>query len=293
MNEKIGVVILNYNSSKDTVNLVNSIQSLESNLIDIDIIIVDNNSNIKEKEILNNIENVNCIFLSENKGYAAGNNQAFKYLIENNYQYAVIANSDTVVIEKDTIQKMKFAIKQNNADVLGLRVLDNNGNDSAGAGYVNPFGIVKEKQVKDSINCQTIIGAFFMIKISALKKYGLINESFFLYLEETDFFINLYNKGAKILYYPYLSIIHYGGVTTSKVYDYYITRNRFLLVKRNFNTPKVLLILFLFIECCLRDIKQFFTYVIQGKKSDYFYKRKMRWLGFLDGINNITGKKCF
>ena len=89
MNKKydglIGVVILNYNSYQDTINLVQELQcqSLSENLR---IIVVDNDSPNNSYEFLKELEdrfsNTVVLQTGENLGYAKGNNFGLEYLDE-------------------------------------------------------------------------------------------------------------------------------------------------------------------------------------------------------------------
>lgn len=73
---KVACVLLNYNDSKRINNLVSLL--LSYNLFS-NIVVSDNNS--KDKDNLTNFDNdlVTIIYNKENKGYARGNNVAFRF----------------------------------------------------------------------------------------------------------------------------------------------------------------------------------------------------------------------
>lgn len=290
MDKKIAIIILNFNSYKETKKLVESIKKHEKKSI-YDIIIVDNSVDDKERIKIKEIKCTYKLFLNENLGYASGNNTGIKFALEKKqYDYFLIANSDTEVIEDDTIYNLCDAMEKYNAGVIGPQIIDADNKPTAGAGYINFIGKVKNVKCNEPRECQGLIGAFFIIKSDVINKCGIMNEKFFLYLEETDYFYRLWKSGVEILYYPKVEILHYGGTTTSKVYDFYITRNRFLLVKNNFKTPHICMCLVLLCECIFTDLKQCLACFFKLRNYDYKFRRVMRWKGLVAGFFGEEGK---
>ena len=91
---KTGIVVLNYNDAKETVNFVNQIKNFK--IID-EICVVDNGSNDNSLELLQTLTDVKLIPLTENRGYAAGNNAGLKYLYEQEFVGDMDSIKDTTV----------------------------------------------------------------------------------------------------------------------------------------------------------------------------------------------------
>ena len=75
-----------------------------------------------------------------------------------------------------------------------------------------------------------------LIKREAIEKVGLMPEEYFLYYEEIDWSMMFTRAGYEIWYDPACTIYHKESQSTgqdSPLRTYYITRNRLLLVKRN------------------------------------------------------------
>ena len=70
--KKIAVVILNFKVKKDTLACVKSVQ--KSNYSNLEIIVVDNNSQDGLEEKINEIEGVRFVKNKDNLGYTGGNN---------------------------------------------------------------------------------------------------------------------------------------------------------------------------------------------------------------------------
>ena len=121
---KLGVVILNYNTSNSVVNLINKIQ----NYSDIDyIVIVDNNSAKEDSQLLRKVisNKVEVIYSKENSGYASGNNIGIRRLIDDKKVDVVVICNPDIFFENEVIKKIKETFK-NNLDyaILGSHRVD-------------------------------------------------------------------------------------------------------------------------------------------------------------------------
>jgi GT2 family glycosyltransferase len=61
-----------------------------------------------------------------------------------------------------------------------------------------------------------LAGCCLMIRKAALDQVGLFDEQFFIYSEETDLCKRFWNAGWEVVFYPYASIIHHHGASSSK-----------------------------------------------------------------------------
>ena len=81
-------------------------------------------------------------------------------------------------------------------------------------------------------------GAAMFVKKEAIDKVGLMPECYFLYYEELDWSMMFTHAGYQIWYEPKCTVFHEESQATgqnSPLRTYYITRNRLLLVKRNYH----------------------------------------------------------
>jgi hypothetical protein len=61
-----------------------------------------------------------------------------------------------------------------------------------------------------------VSGACMILRRSALKEVGLMDERFFLYWEDADLCKRMSEKGWLVAYFPNASIVHYAGVSSKK-----------------------------------------------------------------------------
>jgi hypothetical protein len=109
-------------------------------------------------------------------------------------------------------------------------------------------------------------GAAMMLKREVIDKVGLMPECYFLYYEELDWSMMITRADYEIWYEPACTIYHKESQTTgpnSPLRTYYLTRNRLLLVKRNWKgSTKYLSYLYLICIVATRDILK---YTLKGR----------------------------
>ena len=100
-NDKIAVVLVNYNGLNDTLDCIKSIHGA-------DIIVVDNASHSNELSlILEKYPYVIGIQSKENSGFSGGNNFGIHYALKHGYTHIMLLNNDTE-IDKDMIRHLVF-----------------------------------------------------------------------------------------------------------------------------------------------------------------------------------------
>ncbi|NMC98148.1 MAG: glycosyltransferase family 2 protein [Bacteroidales bacterium] len=123
---KYGIVILNYNSHSDTIDLTNNLLSF--NITSLKIVIVDNCSSREGfDEVIAKfltLPNVHVIENKENRGYGYGNNIGIKYLLDSGVRYILISNPDIEINSPYVLHEMFRIIKENKYPVIAPQVLN-------------------------------------------------------------------------------------------------------------------------------------------------------------------------
>jgi GT2 family glycosyltransferase len=194
----------------------------------------------------------------ENRGFAAGNNIGIKYaLAKGDFEYICLLNNDTVV-EKNflslIITKME---KDKNIGICSGKInyYDNPEKIWFNGGYFNKFTSrtkhydygkkdINQRQTK-VVNFLT--GCLWVIRKEVLEKVGLLNEEYFMYVEDLEYSYKTIKAGFKLEMCSESKIYHKVGSSNggeiSEFGIYWFYRNKLLfLLKRN----KILFILFLF-----------------------------------------------
>lgn len=142
-NIKLVFVILHYKNINDTLECISSIKKIKGNY---KIVVVDNNSgNIDDnKKIKKEVDNL--IVLNDNLGFAKGNNIGIKEAKKYNPEYIAVINNDTIITQKDLIDRIDKIKKEIDFDAIGFKIITKDGDS------VNPFPVYKSlKQVDQAI----------------------------------------------------------------------------------------------------------------------------------------------
>ncbi len=269
---KLSIITINYNGLKDTCELIDSIPFNEN----MEVIVVDNASKQDEASIISErFPLVIVIRSNQNLGFAGGNNLGIKeakgkyILLINNDTYFKDFNIDSIIKRLESSDKigivcpkLRFAWGNNPIQFAGYTPLTNITLRNNAIG----FGEEDNGQYETAHPTPYAHGAAMLIKREAIEKVGLMPECFFLYYEEIDWSIMFTRSGYQIWYDPSCTVYHKESQATgqnSPLRTYYITRNRLLLVKRNYKgINKYLSYIYLIGLVAPRDVLK---YTIQGR----------------------------
>lgn len=271
---ELSIITVNYNGLNDTCALIDSIPFNE----DMEVIVVDNGSIKNEASILQNrYPHITAIRSNQNLGFAGGNNLGIK-TAKGKYLYLI--NNDTVFKDFNPqvlIKRLKSSQKIGMVCPKIRFAWDDNPIQFAGYTPLSPItirnraiGFGEEDKGQYDMPHQTPYahGAAMMLKREVVDKAGLMPECYFLYYEELDWSMMLTRAGYEIWYDPASTIYHKESRSTgqnSPLRTYYITRNRLLLVKRNWSEfSKYISYCYLIVIVAIRDILK---YTLQGKFS--------------------------
>lgn len=269
---RLSIITVNYNGLKDTCELIDSIPFNK----DMEVIVVDNASKLDEASVISGrCPQVKVIRNDKNLGFAGGNNIGIKeakgdyILLINNDTYFKDFNIDTLIERLESSDrigiicpKLRFAWGNNPIQFAGYTHLSSITLRNKAIG----FGKEDNGQYDTAHLTPYAHGAAMLIKREALEKVGLMPECYFLYYEEIDWSMMFTRAGYEIWYDPACTVYHKESQTTgqnSPLRTYYITRNRLLLVKRNYKgIYKYLSYIYLIGLVATRDI---IKYSFQGR----------------------------
>ena len=264
MRIEVSIITINYNGLEDTCALIETIPFNEN----MEVIVVDNASKNQEADkIAQRYPHVKVIKSERNLGFAGGNNLGIQTA---QGKYLFLINNDTVFkvfniqalidrMESSTnigivCPKIRFAWDKSPIQFAGYSKLST----ITVRNYAIGFNEEDHGQYNTAHTTPYAHGAAMFIRRDAIDKVGLMPECYFLYYEELDWSMMFTRAGYQIWYEPKCTIYHKESQATgqnSPLRTYYLTRNRFLLVRRNpqeFN--KALAYIYLIGIVALRDI---------------------------------------
>jgi len=214
------VIILNYNSPKDTLRLATSVVKMT----EMSVCIVDNNSNDSSVDIIDEsfrgIMRVTLLRSETNGGYGAGNNIGMRYAVENGFTTAFLINPDVVINDGHVFSECFKVLKNTDSAVaVGPKV---NG--------IRPFPLrpgllsfllpfahrlvedryyrVIEKEKNEAITVYKLYGCFLCVDLVKMKSLGFFDEATFLYFEESILAEKSLVQNFTCHYLQYVSIDH-------------------------------------------------------------------------------------
>lgn len=208
--DKIAIILLNYNNYRDTIECITSIkENIDINNFKFEIIVVDNKSTNESIDRLKKVDGITLIQANENAGFSAGNNLGIKYALNNQADYILLLNNDTI-ITKDSINKMYISLnKHTDIGLMSCRIMyyeDKNLINYCG-GRINYFKGTAEFYNKgkeyissgnDFIYTEVATGCCMLMKSELIKEVGLLPEEYFMYYEDVDFCAKVQKNGYRI-----------------------------------------------------------------------------------------------
>jgi hypothetical protein len=231
-----------------------------------------------------------------NLGYAGGNNIGIRYAIESlRAKYVWVLNNDTVV-DRYAIDHFAKAFEMRpDAAVLGSRLMQYGAPDkiqALGGGRLNPRfardtqlgrGRRAHEALHEETDLEHVVGASMFIRSDAVQHVGLLDESYFLYREETDWCLEMRKKGWALMYCPQSVVWHKEGQSTgfkSVLHDYYAVRNMLFLVQKHYPEHMATAFVVSFLRAVAPKIVR-----LQLKRLKYVLKA---YLDFLRGVRGRT-----
>lgn len=226
----------------------------------------------RENEIENLSSNNKLIIIKNEKnyGFAEGNNIGMRYVLKTlSSDYILLLNNDTVVDPYFLTELVKVAEGDEKIGAIGpdIRLYSDSSKPQ-----IKKYGLIQTVSDID-----TLSGACLLLKTAILAKIGLLDPIYFCYDEDRELNERIKRNGYRVVYVPTASkIYHKLEATSKKVSDlkaYYMTRNRFLTVRKH----KMNLYGILFL--CKETSKDLLTLLI-------FNKNKKVLINFLGGLRD-------
>lgn len=232
----VSIIMINYNTLELTKKVIDSIL-LQTQNLNYEIILVDNNSTDGSKEYFSNnkIEKLKFIENSENLGFGKANNIGYSHA---KGKYIFLLNTDTILLNNAIKILHDILVKNVSIGIVGGNLYDEDMNPthSYGNKIYNTLTdikseikdiikiILKNERLKkkrndfnysnEIIEVGYITGADMMIKRECIEKVGFFDPDFFMYFEETELTVRIKKAGYKVVSSPQAKIIHLEGRST-------------------------------------------------------------------------------
>jgi len=210
---KISIVTINYNSSENTIKLLESLRNQTDK--DFEVIVIDNNSKDVGQLMDYKTSETNIIFINNDKnlGYSGGNNVGIRRALEtwkvdpayDGASWVFFLNNDTWV-ESSFMERLKADL-EGREGIVGLAL--DEGHRMVMAGliewlkptliHITMSDIVSNNDVRHRYYS---IGGAMLIHKNVFDKIGFLDENYFLYFEDADFCQRAQKAGIPIFFLP-------------------------------------------------------------------------------------------
>ena len=235
----LSIIIVKYRSTKYILDCLQSAGPVLMQNKEIEWIIVDNDSNDDgENQIRSLFPQVQFLQMGYNAGFARANNAGIKIA---KGAHVLLLNPDTLLPENSILNCVQ-RLAASDCVACGVQLVHEDKTPQFSGSYftkgglnhvlelpywgkavkwvANVLNVSKPSfiQVEKEIKVDWVSGAFLMVKQSAIKKAGLMDEDFFLYAEEVEWCSRLGKIGPLCLFGD-ITMVHLIGTTYSNLSD--------------------------------------------------------------------------
>lgn len=236
MSAVISAIVVNYNAG----NLLRGcVDSLLNCPMEIEIIVVDNDSSDGSLEALLDFPQVTVVRNSMNTGFAAACNQGLRIA---KADYLLFLNPDCSFVPGTLKQLIQGLQSQVRVGMVGGLLANPDGSEQPGGrravptpwrSFVRAFGLShyanrwprlfydfhlhKQPLPAQPIEVEAISGACMLVKREAMNDVGLWDEGYFLHCEDLDWCMRFRQRGWKVMFVPSARMTHaLGGCSRSR-----------------------------------------------------------------------------
>ena len=245
--QDIGIVIVNWNTCDCLKRCLETVFASEGDLTYC-VLVVDNASQDGSMEMVcSAFPQAELIVNRANIGYPQANNIGLRHLgyhaagnvEENAPRYALLLNPDTELPPHALYEMMRFMDSRPDVGAAGpkLVLMDGRLDKACRRSFPTPAvsfyhysGLAKRfpkhprfgrynmtfADEDESLEVDSVVGAYMQVRKEAIKKAGLMDEAFFMYGEDLDWAYRFKEAGYKVWYYPEVIVHHVKGAASHK-----------------------------------------------------------------------------
>jgi GT2 family glycosyltransferase len=303
MAPQLAIVVLAWNQRDLTLECLASLAALDDPASRRQVIVVDNGSSDgTARAVCEAYPAVKVLETGENLGYAGGNNVGIRYALDQGAELVCILNND-VTVAPGFVAPLLVALRgSGRVGVVTPLIADLAQPErvwASGAAVDSRAGTVRRLHVgepvstlrrRDPFDVDVAPGSAMVVLRGVLEHVGLLDESYYLYFEETDWCLRARRAGYRILAVPESVVWHRVSASlgqASPVIDYYMLRNQLRLVARHWSgLPRFRLLTAIF----LRNAMTIAAYTFKSQAGGRRASRSARLYALRDAFLGRWGR---
>lgn len=239
--KRLSVVIVTWNSEEDIAECLNSIYNYSEGNLEIETIVVDNNSADNTVKVVQRFielgfgDRLRLIINNENLGFTKGSNQGIR---ASTGDAIMLLNPDTQVINGALFELYEKLFQDSNLAAIAPQLLTLNGEIQFSCRTLPKYSDLFYEILRFSVIFPTSkifarwkmkyfehqseqfveqpMAAALMLKRKVLEGVGYLDENFFMFFNDVDLCKKIIDAGYKILFYPEAKIYHKIGTSIFK-----------------------------------------------------------------------------
>lgn len=244
--KKVSIITVNFRQTSVTVDFLRSV-AINTVASEVEVILVDNGALEDQYEFFKSIyPEINYIYSPENLGFSGGNNLGINTA---NGKYLLFLNNDTEICTNlvDTLVQQfednpeigllsPLILYYHQPDIIQYAGFTEMNYLTCRNHGIGNMEVDSGQYNNDSRETGYIHGAAMMCRRDDLKDAGLMPTEFFLYYEEIDWCEKFKKAGKKIWFTGKTKVYHKESISVGKesiLKTYFMTRNRWLFIRRN------------------------------------------------------------
>lgn len=256
MSGRIVAIVLNFNGYDVTRQCVRSL--LETNHPDLFVTVVDNGSIDGSVDRLpREFPGVTFLVQGQNLGFAAGCNVGIRHAMSEGAEYALLLNNDAFVAP-DFVSQVLSAIEVDPGIAAVCpkiffaehpRTVWYGGSDfSLWTGVAKHYGwkAIDAGQFEHQHDITLLTGCAMLVRCSAVRDVGLLDEQFWAYAEDLDWSLRFRKKRYRMVFAPRAHVWHHDGATavalgsgSQSVRQFLSTRNMVFIARKHLSWPQI------------------------------------------------------
>ncbi|MBI4039593.1 glycosyltransferase family 2 protein [Candidatus Daviesbacteria bacterium] len=233
----LSIIVVSFNTKKLLEECLNSVFD-DAHATSLEVWVVDNASTDGSVEMVTRrFPQVKIIKNDQNWGFAKANNQA---ITKTSGRYILLLNSDTEVLDGAIDKMILWMDAHLQVGISTCQLLNSDQSIQASGGFfptiprlicwmlflddlpvigklIKPFhphspDFIFADDLYNKEHFQDwVTGAFFMVRRDVVDKIGILDDNFFMYVEEMEYCYRAKQAGFEIAYVPFAQILHHGG----------------------------------------------------------------------------------
>jgi GT2 family glycosyltransferase len=242
----VSIIIVNWNGWQDTLACVASCRALT--WPNFRVLVIDNGSTDGSENFLRqNLADVEIIQSGGNLGFAGGNNVGIHKALEQGADYVWLLNNDTIADKQALTSLVEAMERDSQIGIAGSKIYYYD--DPRKIWYAGGMwrkgrlswrqrgaNQIDKGQFDEFCEVGSVSGCSMLVRSTTMDTIGLMNESFFLYWEDTEWCARASWGGYKVIFVPASHVWHNVSTSTrqsSFSQYYYFTRNGFYFLRRH------------------------------------------------------------